>query len=431
MTTILPLDPHRIDRLSSLLSAPDRWTTLDQHRALFATTPPVDRTPDVAFIDLVERSGLHGRGGASFPTAVKLRAVAEGRRRPVVLVNGGEGEPASAKDAVLMSLAPHLVIDGALLAASAVGADEIVIGVKVDAGRSRQAIGRAVEERFALEPWTPRLRVIDVPSTYVAGEERALVNLASGGRAIPPSGTWRPFERGVGNRPTLVQNVETLAHLAMIRAMGSDWFRALGHPDAPGTMLVSMSGPVADPGVFEVPTGERLVEVIRGAGGATEEIGSILVGGYAGTWLREVAVERATLDRAGMAAVGGIVGCGAIVALPASACGIRATAEIMRWLAANTAGQCGPCVSGLGAIAATVVDLWRGTARSDSVDRLVRWSHDVEGRGACRYPDGAVRFLRSALTTFSDDARTHARGRPCSGAHLPTLMPVPNIGQAA
>jgi NADH:ubiquinone oxidoreductase subunit F (NADH-binding) len=132
-----------------------------------------------------------------------------------------------------------------------------------------------------------------------------------------------------------------------------------------------------------------------------------------------------------MAAVGGIVGCGAIVALPASACGIRATAEIMRWLAANTAGQCGPCVSGLGAIAATVVDLWRGTARSDSVDRLVRWSHDVVGRGACRYPDGAVRFLRSALTTFSDDARTHAQGRPCSGAHLPTLMPVPNIGQAA
>jgi NADH:ubiquinone oxidoreductase subunit F (NADH-binding) len=275
------------------------------------------------------------------------------------------------------------------------------------------------------------VRAIDVPPTYVAGEERALVNLANGGGAIPPSGTSRPFERGVGNRPTLVQNVETLAHLAMIRAMGSGWFRALGHPDAPGTMLVSLSGPVADPGVFEVPTGERLVEVIRGAGGATEQIGSVLVGGYAGTWLREDAIERATLDRAGMAAVGGIVGCGAIVALPASACGIRATAEIMRWLAANTAGQCGPCVSGLSAIATTMLDLWRGTARSDSLDRLVRWSHDVDGRGACRYPDGAVRFLRSALMTFQEDARIHARGRPCSGADRPTLMPVPNVGRAA
>src|SRR5204862_4602858 len=137
--------------------------------------------------------------------------------------------------------APHLVIDGALLAASAVGADEIVIGVKVGAGRSRQAIAHALEERFALEPWTPRLRAIDVPPTYVAGEERALVNLANGGPAIPPSGTWRPFERGVSNRPTLVQNVETLAHLALIRTMGSDWFRAIGHPDAPGTMLLSMS----------------------------------------------------------------------------------------------------------------------------------------------------------------------------------------------
>ncbi|MFL5737360.1 MAG: NADH-ubiquinone oxidoreductase-F iron-sulfur binding region domain-containing protein [Actinomycetota bacterium] len=429
--TVLPLDPRRVDRLSSLLNPPDAWTGLDDHRQAFATTPPIDRTPDGAFVDLVERSGLHGRGGAGFPTAVKLRAVAEGRRRPVVLVNGSEGEPASAKDAVLMSLAPHIVIDGALLAASAVGADGVVIGVKVGAGRSRQAIGRAVEERFALEPWTPRLRVIDVPPTYVAGEERALVNLANGGRAIPPSGTSRPFERGVGNRPTLVQNVETLAHLALIRAMGADWFRALGHPDAPGTMLVSVSGPVADPGVFEVPTGERLVEVIRGAGGATEEIRAILVGGYAGTWLTEDAIERATLDRAGMAGVGGTVGCGAIVALSASACGVRATAEIMRWLATNTAGQCGPCVSGLGSIATTLVDLWRGTARRDSLDRLIRWSHDIEGRGACRYPDGAVRFLRSALTAFGDDARTHAAGRPCVGAHLPTLVPIPNIGQAA
>jgi NADH:ubiquinone oxidoreductase subunit F (NADH-binding) len=132
-----------------------------------------------------------------------------------------------------------------------------------------------------------------------------------------------------------------------------------------------------------------------------------------------------------MAALGGIAGCGAIVALPASACGIRASAEILRWLATNTAGQCGPCVSGLDAIAGTVVDLWRGTARSDSVDRLVRWSHDVEGRGACRYPDGAVRFLRSSLMTFADDARFHARGRACAGAHQPTFMPVPAVRQAA
>jgi NADH:ubiquinone oxidoreductase subunit F (NADH-binding) len=413
------------NRLSSCFAP----TALASHRRHFDSTPPVSRSRDEAFIAAVERSGLRGRGGAGFPTAVKLRAVSRGRRRPVVLVNGSEGEPASVKDAVLMSRAPHLVLDGALLAASAVGADEVVMAVK--AGPARPAIARAVEERHYAEPWTPRLRIVDVPSHYLVGEERALVNLVNHGRPIPPPGTWRPFERGIGNRPTLVQNVETLAHLALIRRIGVERFREIGHPDEPGTMLVTVGGAVRDPGVYEVPTGTGVIEILRSAGGAAEEIEAVLVGGYAGAWLAGGAIERATLDRAGMNSVGGVVGCAAIVALSASSCGVGETAAVMRWLATQTAGQCGPCVFGLDAIAAVTEDVWRGTAQGDAVARLVRWAGDIEGRGACRLPDGAVRFLRSALAAFREDVRQHGRGRPCRGASRGITLPIPGSGAVA
>jgi NADH:ubiquinone oxidoreductase subunit F (NADH-binding) len=359
-----------------------------------------------------------------------MRAVAGGRRRPIVLVNGSEGEPASAKDALLMARSPHLVLDGAFLAASAVGAEQVVVGVKLGAGHARQAIERALQERFETEPWGPRARVVDVPPRYLAGEERALVNLIDRGRAIPPAGPTRPFERGIAGRPTLVQNVETLTHLALIRQMGPEGFRTVGHPDAPGTMLVSLGGAVDRPGVYEVATGHPLAELLRAAG-PTEPLGAVLVGGYAGTWLTSEEADRATLDREGMAAVGGILGCAAIVALPASACGIHETAGVMRWLAEQTAGQCGPCVHGLAAIAGTTEDLRIGRVRGDVLARLTRWAGDVEGRGACRYPDGAVRFMRSALKTFADDAYAHALGRRCRASSRPALLPLPDVRRAA
>jgi NADH:ubiquinone oxidoreductase subunit F (NADH-binding) len=431
MTTISPAPPRTdgFRRLSSLLHHEGGWTTLAQHRRRFAGPPPAERAPEPDLIDAVERAGLHGRGGAGFPTAVKLRAVADGRRRPVVLVNGSEGEPASAKDALLMSTAPHVVLDGALLAASAVGADEVVVGVKIGAGDSRASIARALEERYRAEPWTPRVRIVDVPPRYLAGEERALVNLIEHGRAIPPPGLRRPFERGIAGRPTLVQNVETLGHLTLIRQMGPNWFRAIGHPDVPGTMLVTITGAVERKGVLEVPTGYPIEGCLRIAGRSTENIGAVLVGGYSGAWLTKEQAARATLDPAGMAAVGGILGCAAIVVLPASACGVQETARVIRWLAGQTAGQCGPCVHGLGAIAQGAEQLARGAATSDSLKRLHRWAGDVEGRGACRYPDGAIRFLRSALRTFEADVAQHASGRPCIAAAQPTCLPLPDVGR--
>ena len=388
------------------------------------------REPLTELIDAVDAAGLRGRGGAAFPTAVKMRAVASARRAPIVVVNGSEGEPASQKDSLLMTLGPHLVLDGAELAAAAVGAEEVVVGVDAASPRALRSIETALRERSASDRVGVHVRVVVVPSGYVAGEERSLVHLLNGGAAIPTTGP-RPFVRGVRGRPTLIQNVETLGHLALINAFGPAWFRAIGPQEMPGSLLVTVSGGVASPGVYEIEVGTRLAEVIGGAGGAPKGVGGVLVGGYSGTWLAPEVADGVPLHPEGLAAVGGIVGAGVVAIIPEEACGWSETASVMRWLAGQTAGQCGPCVHGLAAIAGAAEQVASGRGGDATLGRLSRWMDDVPGRGACGLPDGAVRFLRSALEVFGADVRAHARGRRCAGSRWPRILPVPQPGKAA
>ncbi|MEO9174978.1 MAG: proton-conducting membrane transporter, partial [Gaiellales bacterium] len=196
--------------------------SLAQHVARFGDVP--DRK-GARLIDELEASGLAGRGGAGFPTHRKLRAVLGARRTPIVVANGMEGEPASAKDRFLLSVAPHLVLDGAVLAAAAVGAETVHVCVPRGPRSTRPALERAIEERRLLGRDGPRIHLWSLPPRYVAGEETAVVSLLNGADARPTMTPPRPFERGVDGRPTLLQNVETLAHLALIARFGAAWFR--------------------------------------------------------------------------------------------------------------------------------------------------------------------------------------------------------------
>ena len=406
--------------------------SLREHRAAFPPPPTPYRASRAELIDAIDAAGLRGRGGAAFPTAVKMRAVGGGKRRPVVVVNGSEGEPASEKDRVLMTLGPHLVLDGAELAAAAVDADEVIVGVDAAAPRARRSIEAAVRERSAVarRGVRVRVRVVPIPTGYVAGEERSLVHLLNGGPAIPTSGP-RPFVRGVRGRPTLIQNVETLGHLALINAFGPTWFRSIGPDEMPGSMLVTVSGGVAHPGVYEIEVGAKIGDVMRGAGGAPRGVGGVLVGGYSGTWLAAETAATVPLQPSGLAAVGGIVGAGVIAVVPEDGCGWTETANVLRWLAGQTAGQCGPCVHGLAAIAGAAEQVVTGRGGDATFGRLNRWAADVRGRGACGLPDGAVRFLQSALEVFGADVRAHLHGRRCAGSREPRILPVPEPGKAA
>jgi NADH:ubiquinone oxidoreductase subunit F (NADH-binding) len=367
----------------------------------------------------VSRAGLTGRGGAGFPTARKLASVTAGRGRPVIIGNGTEGEPASAKDKVMLAREPHLVLDGAVLAAELTGAQQAIVVVHEAV---REITDTAVTERRNARYDPVPLRVLTAAGRFVAGQASALVNWVDHGRPVPTRVPPRISEHGVAGRPTLVQNVETLAHLALIVRHGAAWFRSLGTPAEPGSALVTVVGAVRRPGVYETEIGAPVSAVLAVAGGPADPLAALLIGGYSGTWVDQAAAMTLPFSAAGLHPAGASPGAGLIAALPADACGLAETARIARYLAAESAGQCGPCLFGLDSIATELEALTAG--RPFEVPRLERWLSQVDGRGACHHPDGAVRMVRSALRVFAAEIAQHARGW-CRGTRPAGVLPVP------
>jgi NADH:ubiquinone oxidoreductase subunit F (NADH-binding) len=385
----LPEEEQAVRLLTGL--RPGRALTLDEHLAAYGRPGPARD-----LVGEIEAARLWGRGGAAFPTAAKLRAVAARRGRPVVVVNGAEGEPLSGKDKLLLRALPHLVLDGAVALAGALGATDVVIAHSTAARAEQDALDLALAERVR-RGLHPRLSIsrAAVPDTYVAGQETALVSFLNGGPALPAFTPPRPFERGVGGRPTLVVNAETVAQAALVARHGAAWFT-----DAE-TALFTVSGAVGRPGVYEAPVGTPLARLVADAGGLTRAPRAVLVGGYAGAWIDAREARTLTLDEDALRRAGGTLGVGAVAVLAEGECGICETARIVRYLADESAGQCGPCVHGLAAMAD------RLERPGPGVELLRRWAGDVAGRGACRHPDGAARLVASALTVFRRGLEGH------------------------
>jgi NADH:ubiquinone oxidoreductase subunit F (NADH-binding) len=411
--------------------------SLAEHLAVHGPLAPLrggrrrrGREHAATLIEEIERSGLLGRGGAAFPTATKMRAVAVGRGRAIVVANGAEGEPASLKDRTLLEMAPHLVLDGAVVAAEAVGAEQAIVCVCETAGVSVHSLGQAIEERAA-QPHagrSPQLHLRTVPGHYVAGQESALVNYLDGGPAKPTLTPPLPFERGVGRRPTLVDNVETLAHMALIARHGASWFRQLGIPSQPGSALVTLSGPVADPGVYEIEHGASLASLIDAAGGATAGLRGALFGGYAGAWVSREWLAGVALSKEHLAAHGASLGAGVVLLLSDRACPVAETARVARWMAGQSMRQCGPCVNGLDSLAHTLEQLTTGNVDATVTRRIERLASLTARRGACGHPDGAVNLILSALAAFQADFADHVRHGPCDCCGRPPELPLPERG---
>ena len=406
--------------LPRLLPPPGHGGDLASHLRTHGPVPY--RGSARALIPQVRAAGLTGRGGAAFPVHRKLETVAAARPgRAVVVGNGAEGEPASHKDQALLHLAPHLVLDGLQLAAEAVGAGRVVLYVRHDV-RARARLDDQISQRSARGLDRAAVELVSAPARFLAGEESALANLVSAGKAVPRFTPPRVFERGVDRRPTLVQNVETLAHLALIARYGPGWFRGLGTPDEPGTMLCTLHRADGSVNVAEAIIGTPLASLVDSPGAS-----AVLIGGYHGAWVPADQVPWLTLSNASLRPVGAFTGAGVLAALPADRCGLVESARVARYLALESAGQCGPCRSGLPSIAAAMGELAGLSGRRADprvLENLSRWAGLVEGRGACHHPDGTVRFLRSALQVFAAEARLHLQGR-CSAASGRPFLPIP------
>jgi NADH:ubiquinone oxidoreductase subunit F (NADH-binding) len=396
--------------------------TLSDHERIHG---PIPRQAPADLIAMVEHSGLRGRGGADFPTARKLSAVAHARdRHRSVVVNGSETEPASEKDRLLLSRLPHLVLDGGVLAADAVGAGEVTVKVSERMAGATQALEGAVAVREDPVP----IHLVPAPGGYVTGEESAVVHYLNGGSPKPTFVPPRPYQRGYRRRPTFISNAETMAQLALIARHGDRWFRELGTEADPGSALVTISGAVGAPGVYELAFGTPMSELLAAAGGVTEPLRALLVGGYFGTWVDASSALRLRLAREDLRSVGCSLGSGVLIALGESSCGLHESVRVIDYLARESAGQCGPCVHGLRAIADVVGDLAEGVADLRETERVTRWAAEIRGRGACHHPDGAARFIESALTVFREELVSHQQ-RTCAGRR-PSL-PLGNGGALA
>lgn len=348
------------------------------------------------FIETLTRSALVGKGGAGFPVAAKWRSVAaHSHGRAVIVANGAEGEPQSKKDRVLMATRPHLVLDGAFVAAKVLHARRVVLYIGEDHGAARAAMERALTERIDRERALVTISL--APARYVAGESSAAVHLVNAGIATPTTTPPHPHERGVEGGATLVQNVETLAHVALIARHGT----------APGTTLITLAGGVRHPGVVEIEETATIGDLVTRCGGLAEKPRAVLLGGYFGSWLDPELAWTLPLDSRALRQKGVSLGCGVLGVLGESRCPVCETAGIMHYLAGESSAQCGPCYFGLRALAAACTRIAHQGANRDDLDRLERWTVDVRGRGACRHPDGAVTFLQSALRLFSGEFSSH------------------------
>ena len=379
---------------------------------------PVGPLSPASLLRLVVGIELKGKGGAAFPFARKLRAVLESAEKrdlpPVVVVNATEGEPASWKDKVLLTRAPHLILDGAAIAAYALDAEEIVIGV-ADDGVGEGSLAAALAERRM----PVQTGIVTVPHRFISGEGGALVRGINGEAHIPPGRKQRASDSGVAGLPTLLSNAETYAQLAVAARLGPYEYASVGTAEEPGTVLLTVTGSAGRPAVVECPAGTPLREVLElcevpvGPG--------VLVGGYHGKWITAEAAARAEISRKALTEAGGTLGAGIIIPLGADTCPLGEVAQVVQYLAGESAGQCGPCRLGLPDLARSMDLVVAGSAATEVVRAA---AGAVRGRGACSHPDGTSRFATSALEVFADEVAAHATRDGC-GRKVKGVMGLP------
>ncbi|SEG65869.1 NADH:ubiquinone oxidoreductase, NADH-binding subunit (chain F) [Nonomuraea solani] len=399
-----------------------RRLDLPAHRTLHGVLEPRDLGELISYANEVD---MRGRGGAAFPFARKLKAVADAAKGGdcVVLINGAEGEPASSKDAMMLTRNPHLVLDGAVLAAEALGAREVVLATA--GGEVAEAsVNAAVAERRAAnisggaESRIP-IRVVGIKERFISGEGGALVKAVNGEEGIPPGRKKRAATSGVDGLPTLLSNTETYAQFALLAEYGPEKYAQVGTSKEPGTILLTVSGGAAHGAVIETPTGTLLADVLALCEADVGE--GVLIGGYHGAWLSAEAAQTAVISREGMKLAGATLGAGIIVPLGETTCPLGEAARVASYLAAESAGQCGPCRLGLPDMARAINALVEGAGSVDAVRRSVRV---VERRGACFHPDGTAKFVLSALEAFEIEIATHLEHGSC-GRPVRGVLPMP------
>jgi NADH-quinone oxidoreductase subunit F len=375
----------------------------------------LDMTPDKV-IDEVKKSNLRGRGGACFPTGLKWSFMPKKSDKPKYLcVNGDESEPGTFKDRQIFEFNPHLLIEGTLIACYAMGMAAAYIYMRGEYGKWIKMLQRALDdaytngfigEKILGTNFSTNITIHRGAGAYICGEESALMNSIEGERGYPRVRPPFPAQVGLWGCPTTINNVETISNIPIIINNGWEWYSQIGAAKHPGPILVGISGHVNNPGVFEMPTGEPLLEIIhKWAGGVPDNKGikAVIPGGSSTMILRGDQLEGIRMDVDSLKAAGSSVGTAGIIVMDSDTDLIQVISRIAEFYYHESCGQCTPCREGTGWMFKILKRFENYEAKIEDIDLLMDIANNIEGNTICALGDAAAWPVQSMIRRFRDE----------------------------
>jgi NADH-quinone oxidoreductase subunit F len=383
----------------------------------------------------VEISGLRGRGGAGFPTARKWSFLPDDGRPRVLVCNADEGEPGTFKDHLILHRLPHLLLEGIVLSAYAIRAARAFVYLRGEFLQAYEVLSDAIAEAraggylgkdilgsgFSLE-----VQLYRGAGAYICGEETALLDSLEGRRGIPRMKPPFPATSGLYGLPTVVNNVETLATVPVVVAMGGEAYRGLGTPKSPGTRLFAVSGQVQRPGVYELELGTPLRELVFDLAGGPlpgRTVRCVIPGGSSVPLLTADKLDT-PLDFEAVARAGSLLGSGGVVVLDDSTCMVHAARILVRFYRHESCGKCTPCREGTNWLHQVLTRFDEGGGTEQDLDLALDLADNMVGKCFCPLGDAAVQFLASAVLAFREEFVAHVRQGACPHGydHRPSLV---------
>jgi NADH-quinone oxidoreductase subunit F len=366
-------------------------------------------------IDVVKKSGLRGRGGAGFSTGMKWGFLPKNNEPRYLLCNADEGEPGTFKDRMMMEKAPHQLIEGMIISAYAINSKKSYIYIRGEYDYPIACVRKALEEAYSAgllgknilgSGFDHDMDVYVGAGAYICGEETGMISSLEGLKGQPKLKPPFPAVQGYLRKPTIVNNVETLAAVKYIIRDGADGFKKYGTEKSTGTKLFSLSGNVMKPGNFEVPLGYPLKDLIFDLGGGMKpgrKLKAVIPGGSSAPVLTADEAMRATMDYENLASLGTMLGSGAVIVIDDSQCMVDMLGTLTHFYHHESCGQCTPCREGTGWLDKIVHSILEGRGRLQDIDLLIKVADNMKGRTICALSDAAALPVLSFVSKFREE----------------------------
>ncbi len=396
----------------------------EQNNGYSALKKSFNMQPD-EIINEVKKSGLRGRGGAAFPTGLKWSFMPKTSDKPKYLcANGDEGEPGTFKDRQIFEFNPHLFIEGCLIASYAMGVKATFVYIRGEYKKWIDILQTAIDEAYSKnyigtnilnKNFSTDIYIHRGAGAYICGEESSLMNSIEGDRGYPRVKPPFPAQSGLWGNPTNVNNIETLSCVPSIVLSGGEWFSKIGTPTHPGTILFGVSGHVNKPGVFELPTGVLLTDLIYNyAGGVRgdKKIKAVIPGGSSVQWLLGEELDGVKMDLDSLKSAGSAIGTGGVIVMDEDTDVLKVLKRITHFYHHESCGQCTPCREGCGWMEKIVDRFVRREGKMEDIDLLLNVANNIEGNTICALGDAAAWPVQSVIKKFRHEFEKRVSPKP-------------------